>query len=159
MAKERKENAYAYSYHTNYIRNARAIAIAWGIFTFCFAIIMIILFVEPSWMYGATQGMGSFGLWQYCRQPSTSLAPDTCESSLFGSTSSTYPEANGPIQIAAIVILVAAVLVGLSIFSMLLFLCKRPKTPTVFMIAGSLQIACGKLSLHLCKQYTGPRLN
>lgn len=141
MAQERKENAYAYSYHSNYIRNARAIAIAWGIFTFCFAIIMIILFVEPSWMYASTQSLGSFGLWQYCQQASTSFAA-SCESNLFVDTEN-YPQA-GAIKAAVYLIFIAVISVGLSILCMLLFLCKRPKTPTVFIIAGSLQILSGK---------------
>ncbi|KAJ8046802.1 LHFPL tetraspan subfamily member 4 protein [Holothuria leucospilota] len=147
MAKERKENAYAYSYHTNYIRNARAIAIAWGIFTFCFAIIMIILFVEPSWMYGATQRIGSFGLWQYCPGPSSTNFQSECSNDLWpgGTGAGTYPGDNSLIKAASILILIAVILVGLSILCMLLFLCKRPTTPTVFMIAGTLQILCGVL--------------
>jgi len=34
-------------YATNYIRNSKAIAVLWAIFTICYAIISIVAFVTP----------------------------------------------------------------------------------------------------------------
>jgi hypothetical protein len=40
------------SIHLNYVRNSRAIAVLWCVFTVCFCIINIVIFMEP-WL-GAT---------------------------------------------------------------------------------------------------------
>jgi hypothetical protein len=34
-------------YATNYIRNSKAIAVLWAIFTICYAIIVVVSFVTP----------------------------------------------------------------------------------------------------------------
>jgi hypothetical protein len=34
-------------YATNYIRNSKAIAVLWGIFTICYSIISIVAFLSP----------------------------------------------------------------------------------------------------------------
>ncbi|XP_069971348.1 LHFPL tetraspan subfamily member 3 protein [Penaeus vannamei] len=37
-------------YTTHYIRNSKAIGVLWGVFTICFAIINIVVFVQPQWI-------------------------------------------------------------------------------------------------------------
>lgn len=37
----------AHMYATNYIRNSKAIAVLWGIFSICYAIISAVAFVTP----------------------------------------------------------------------------------------------------------------
>lgn len=57
MKKPEKNVEYAdqaHIYTTNYIRNSKAIGVLWGVFTICFAIINIVVFVQPQWI-GDTQ--------------------------------------------------------------------------------------------------------
>lgn len=37
----------SHMYATNYIRNSKAIAVLWAIFTICYSIIVIVSFVTP----------------------------------------------------------------------------------------------------------------
>ncbi|KAG9329173.1 hypothetical protein JZ751_015012 [Albula glossodonta] len=55
-------------YHTNYVRNARAIGVLWAIFTICFAIITVVVFIQPYWIGDSvnTPQAGYFGLFHYC---------------------------------------------------------------------------------------------
>lgn len=41
----------AHMYATNYIRNSKAIAVLWGIFSICYAIISAVAFVTPGKIY------------------------------------------------------------------------------------------------------------
>ncbi|XP_071499070.1 LHFPL tetraspan subfamily member 3 protein-like [Diadema antillarum] len=149
MANEQtKEETYAYYYHTNYIRNARAIAIAWAIFTLCFFIIMLVVFFQPYWLGDGpnARGVGYFGLYQYCVSYST-----TGELSCVGGVVDYSGIGQGPdndtvpaMAAATFFVGFAALFVALSIVAMLLFLCKSPcKTGTVFFICGTLQLCAG----------------
>lgn len=55
-------------YHTNYVRNARAIGVLWAVFTICFAIITVVVFIQPYWIGDSvsTPQAGYFGLFHYC---------------------------------------------------------------------------------------------
>ena len=56
-------------YYTNYVRNSRAVGVMWGVFTICFAIINIVVFLQPQWI-GDTEwspGTGYFGLFEHCK--------------------------------------------------------------------------------------------
>ncbi|XP_063050206.1 LHFPL tetraspan subfamily member 5 protein-like [Engraulis encrasicolus] len=55
-------------YHTNYVRNARAIGVMWSVFTICFAIILVVVFIQPFWIGDSvnTPQAGYFGLFHYC---------------------------------------------------------------------------------------------
>ncbi|XP_062396489.1 LHFPL tetraspan subfamily member 5b [Sardina pilchardus] len=55
-------------YHTNYVRNARAIGVLWAVFTMCFAIITVVVFIQPFWIGDSvtTPQAGYFGLFHYC---------------------------------------------------------------------------------------------
>ncbi|KYO20521.1 hypothetical protein Y1Q_0017837 [Alligator mississippiensis] len=37
-------------YHDTYVRNSRAIGVLWAIFTICFAIIDVVVFIQPYWV-------------------------------------------------------------------------------------------------------------
>lgn len=58
----------AHLYATSYVRNSKAIGVLWGIFTICFAIIDIVVFVQPQWLGDtvSSRGTGHFGLWRRC---------------------------------------------------------------------------------------------
>ncbi|XDV49064.1 hypothetical protein PO909_018388 [Leuciscus waleckii] len=55
-------------YHTNYVRNARAIGVLWAVFTLCFSIITVVVFIQPYWIGDSvnTPQAGYFGLFHYC---------------------------------------------------------------------------------------------
>lgn len=55
-------------YQTNYVRNARAIGVLWAIFSICFAIITVVVFIQPFWIGDSvnTPQSGYFGLFHYC---------------------------------------------------------------------------------------------
>ncbi|KYO33093.1 tetraspan membrane protein of hair cell stereocilia [Alligator mississippiensis] len=55
-------------YHTNYVRNARAMGVLWMLFTLCFSIIMMVTFIQPYWIGDSidTPQAGYFGLFSYC---------------------------------------------------------------------------------------------
>ena len=150
MANEQtKEETYAYYYHTNYIRNARAIAIAWAIFTLCFFIIMLVVFLQPYWLGDGpnSRGVGYFGLYRYCVTYST-VGDLSCSSdSVFGFDGLKVHgdgKTVGHLAAATFFVGVAALFVALSILAMLLFLCKSCKTGTVFFTCGVLQLLSGR---------------
>ncbi|XP_057895952.1 LHFPL tetraspan subfamily member 5 protein isoform X2 [Melospiza georgiana] len=55
-------------YHTNYVRNARAMGVLWAVFTLCFSILMVVTFIQPYWIGDSidTPQAGYFGLFSYC---------------------------------------------------------------------------------------------
>ncbi|XP_077977124.1 LHFPL tetraspan subfamily member 5 protein-like isoform X2 [Glandiceps talaboti] len=55
-------------YHTNYIRNSRAVGVLWGIFTICYAIISVVVLIQPYWIGDTTStpAAGHFGLYSSC---------------------------------------------------------------------------------------------
>ncbi|XP_078502426.1 LHFPL tetraspan subfamily member 5 protein [Lissotriton helveticus] len=68
MAKMLPAQEAAKIYHTNYVRNARAIGVLWAVFTICFTIIMVVIFIQPYWIGDSinTPQAGYFGLFSYC---------------------------------------------------------------------------------------------
>lgn len=55
-------------YHTNYVRNARAVGVLWTVFTITFAVITVVVFIQPYWIGDSvsTPQAGYFGLFHYC---------------------------------------------------------------------------------------------
>jgi len=55
-------------YSVLYMRQSKSVAILWGVFSFCSAILNIVVFLSEEWV-GATEDSkspGHFGLWKYC---------------------------------------------------------------------------------------------
>ena len=146
MPSQSKEDTYAYYYHTNYIRNARAIAIAWAIFTFCFAIIMVVVFVQPYWIGDAPDALGTgyFGLYSGCISVGLQGNLQCTEKGIFDFSQILGPKGNTYLLVATTLVGIAVICTLLSILLMLLFLCKVPNTATVFTICGALQILTGR---------------
>ena len=40
-----------FHYQANYLRNSRAIGVLWAVFTACYAIINVVIFVQPQWVH------------------------------------------------------------------------------------------------------------
>ncbi|MEQ2158507.1 LHFPL tetraspan subfamily member 5 protein [Goodea atripinnis] len=55
-------------YHTNYVRNARAVGVMWQVLTITFAVITVVVFIQPYWIGDSvnTPQAGYFGLFHYC---------------------------------------------------------------------------------------------
>uniref|UniRef100_A0A673N5V9 Tetraspan membrane protein of hair cell stereocilia homolog n=2 Tax=Sinocyclocheilus rhinocerous TaxID=307959 RepID=A0A673N5V9_9TELE len=71
-------------YHTNYVRNARAIGVLWVVFPIFFTIITVVVFIQPYWIGDSvnTPQAGYFGLFHYCiGNPITSEL--VCKGSVF----------------------------------------------------------------------------
>ncbi|KAF7253714.1 LHFPL tetraspan subfamily member 5 protein [Varanus komodoensis] len=68
MAKMLPAQEAAKIYHTNYVRNARAMGVLWALFTLCFAVILMVTFIQPYWIGDSidTPQAGYFGLYSYC---------------------------------------------------------------------------------------------
>ncbi|RWS12632.1 hypothetical protein B4U79_12922 [Dinothrombium tinctorium] len=142
MAIDPASPEYSYfHYQANYLRNSRAIGVLWAVFTMCYAIINVVVFVQPQWL-GDTEtskGTGYFGLWKSCRllQDGQDLL---CEGRLddFGS-------------IATPAFRASTVFVGLAVFVIILCLCSFVlffflHSSTVFHICGWLQAFNGKFA-------------
>lgn len=126
-----------YHYQINYVRNSRAIGVLWAVFTMCFAIINIVVFVQPQWL-GDTQtskGTGYFGLWKSCRllQDGQDLL---CEGRLDDFSSIATPA----FRAATVFVGLSVVIILLCIISMILFFFLH--SSTVFHICGWMQAAC-----------------
>lgn len=63
-----KNEALLTHYSVKYVRQSKSVAILWAIFTFCSAILNIVVFLSEEWV-GATdksKSPGHFGLWKFC---------------------------------------------------------------------------------------------
>ena len=63
-----KNEALLAHYSVKYVRQSKSVAILWGVFTFCSAILNIVVFLSEEWV-GATdkaKSPGHFGLWKFC---------------------------------------------------------------------------------------------
>lgn len=136
--------------HLNYIRNSRAIAVLWCVFTVCFTIINIVVFLQP-WIGDTTaeDKEGYFGLYEACKyqniNPSTEMPIFTlsnyrlvCEGSWTSLSTAVNPIATFSIGFSALVNLlcIASFLV--------LFLFISPSI--VFALCGALQLISSKLT-------------
>ncbi|XP_042235487.1 LHFPL tetraspan subfamily member 3 protein-like [Homarus americanus] len=145
MKKTEKNIEYAdqaHIYTTNYIRNSKAIGVLWGVFTICFAIINIVVFVQPQWI-GDTQdskGTGYFGLWKWCAG-----GREGTELECTGKLDDFTTLLNIPSKAATILVGLSVVITLLCICSMLLFFFFH--SSTVFHMAGSMQLLSAILLL------------
>ncbi|KAL3212721.1 hypothetical protein MRX96_007777 [Rhipicephalus microplus] len=125
-------------YQANYMRNSKAIGVLWAVFTICFAIINVVVFIQPHWLGDTkeSRGTGHFGLWQYCH-----LIQDgqdvTCQGRL--DDFSSIPSA--AFRAATVFVGLSVVMVLLCICCMLLFFVFH--SSTVFHICGWMQVFCG----------------
>ncbi|XP_039080390.1 LHFPL tetraspan subfamily member 3 protein-like [Hyaena hyaena] len=129
-------------YHTNYVRNSRAIGVLWAIFTICFAIVNVVCFIQPYWIGDGvdTPQAGYFGLFHYCIGNGFSREL-TCRGSF--TDFSTLP--SGAFKAASFFIglsmmLIIACIVCFTLF----FFCN---TATVYKICAWMQLTSGECSL------------
>ncbi|XP_070246781.1 LHFPL tetraspan subfamily member 4 protein isoform X1 [Myotis yumanensis] len=128
-------------YHEHYMRNSRAIGVLWAIFTICFAIINVVVFIQPYWVGDSvsTPKPGYFGLFHYCVGSGLTGRELTCRGSF--TDFSTIP--SGAFKAAAFFVLLSMVLIlgCITCFS-LFFFCN---TATVYKICAWMQLLAALL--------------
>jgi len=119
-------------YATNYIRNSKAIAVLWAIFTICYAIISTVAFLTPEWVGDMdADSAGRLGLWQVCQKDDTS---DNCQKQF-----------SDMLSVPSVPFQVATIFVGISVITAIMTICSLilmffMKSTTVFHICGWMQI-------------------
>jgi len=134
--------------YSKYKRNYLAVGSMWGVFTVCFAIIILVVFFQPQWI-GDTEdslGTGYFGLYEYC---------ELIQSGKTKMCSGAYRQFSSiisvPFQVATFFIGIAGLLILVCICCIILFLFLSPST--VFKVCGCLQIASAVCILLGCIIY------
>ncbi|KAL6034021.1 hypothetical protein STEG23_008778 [Scotinomys teguina] len=123
-------------YHEHYMRNSRAIGVLWAIFTICFAIINVVVFIQPYWVGDSvsTPKPGYFGLFHYCVGSGLAGRELTCRGSF--TDFSTIP--SSAFKAAAFFVLLSMVLIlGCITCFALFFFCN---TATVYKICAWMQL-------------------
>lgn len=121
---------------TSYIKS-RAIGFLWVVFSMSFAIINVIVLHQPQWL-GDTElsrGTGYFGLWKSCR-----LLQDGQDLLCHGRLSDPTTIHITAFKIATLFVALSALLIIVSLISMLAFFFAHPCT--VFRLCGWLQFLC-----------------
>nr|XP_057940128.1 LHFPL tetraspan subfamily member 5 protein-like [Doryrhamphus excisus] len=135
-------------YHTNYVRNSRAIGVMWAVFTICFVIITVVVFIQPFWIGDSvnTPQAGYFGLFHYCigNALTTELI---CRGSLldFGSISSPAFR-TAMFFVGTSMLLIVGTMVCFSLF----FFCNAG---SVYKICAWMQLAASVLMVMGCMIY------
>uniref|UniRef100_A0A8C5WRY3 LHFPL tetraspan subfamily member 4 n=1 Tax=Laticauda laticaudata TaxID=8630 RepID=A0A8C5WRY3_LATLA len=126
-------------YHDNYMRNSRAIGVLWAIFTICFAIINVVVFIQPYWIGDSvsTPKPGYFGLFHYCVGNEGNNRELTCR----GSFADFRSIPSGAFKAASFFVLLSMVLIlGCITCFALFFFCN---TATVYKICAWMQLLAG----------------
>ncbi|XP_061591689.1 LHFPL tetraspan subfamily member 3 protein isoform X2 [Cololabis saira] len=129
-------------YQTEFVRSARAVGVLWAVCTLCFAIIQVVILVQPSWVgttYTRTQQAGpslpsgTMGLFEVCLESDWPV-PD-CRGGL--SSLSPLP----CFQSVAVLVCVSLWAVWTSVFCLCLF--RFCSAATVYKICAWLQLTAG----------------
>ncbi|KAK6303173.1 hypothetical protein J4Q44_G00256270 [Coregonus suidteri] len=125
-------------YHDNYMRNSRAIGVLWAIFTICFAIINVVVFIQPYWIGDSvsTPQVGYFGLFHQC----VGRGPPNRELTCTGSFAEFSSIPSGAFKAASVFVFLSMVLIlGCIACMALFFFCN---TATVYKTCAWMQLLC-----------------
>jgi len=147
-------------YTSKYIRRSRAVAVLWGAFTICSAVLAAVAFFSPHWVGDTDEssGPGHFGLWRFCTvlKASNSATSPTGDAAISAATSGA-PDGDvvclGDVQDFASILSPAfrasTIFVGLSV--LVLALCVVAfvlfcfmRSQSVFELCGTMQILAGE---------------
>ncbi|XP_029974694.1 LHFPL tetraspan subfamily member 3 protein [Salarias fasciatus] len=129
-------------YQTEFVRSARAVGVLWAVCTLCFAIIQVVILVQPSWIgtgdanpqrLGPPPPSGTLGLFEVCLESDWPV-PD-CRGGL--STLSPLPS----FQSVAVLVGVSLWAVWTSVLCLCLF--RFCSAATVYKICAWLQLTAG----------------
>ncbi len=111
------------------------------VFTFCFAIIDVVVFIQPQWIGDTVEskGTGYFGLWKHC-----SLVQGGQEIICKGQLEDFSTILNPAFRAATVFVGLSVVVIVLCLCAMLFFFFFSPST--VFHICGWLQFFSGEIS-------------
>ncbi|KAK4010528.1 LHFPL tetraspan subfamily member 3 protein [Daphnia magna] len=127
--------------HTsNYLRSSKAVGVLWGVFTFCFAIIDVVVFIQPQWIGDTVEskGTGYFGLWKHCSLVKSAVGQEIiCKGQLEDFNTILNPA----FRAATVFVGLSVVIIVLCLCAMLFFFFFSPST--VFHICGWLQFFSG----------------
>jgi len=125
-------NDKAHHYYTDYIKHSRAVGVMWGIFTICYAIINIVVFLQPQWIGDRRNVAGAYyvGLYDWCEVTTTSVGSQLCTSKVDRFDTIIDPA----FKAAAFFIGFSAIMILLTIVMFVLFIFIRP---------GPVFVACG----------------
>lgn len=132
--------------HSRFARHARGVGVLWGVFSVCFCIIVIVVFIQPHWIGSPRDSQpGHMGLWRWCYASSDTPGDVSCVGNLLEvDTFTTGLLANNTILLVTTILTALSVVVTvLSLILMLLFLCFNANR--VFHIIGWIQILAGCL--------------
>ncbi|XP_054601850.1 LHFPL tetraspan subfamily member 5b [Nothobranchius furzeri] len=135
-------------YHTNYVRNSRAIGAMWAVFTITLAIITIVVFIQPYWIGDSvnTPQAGYFGLFHYCIGNAIT-SELTCKGSVFDFNSIPSPAfRTAMFFVGTSMLLEVATMVSFTLF----FFCNAG---SVYKICAWMQLAAGVLMVMGCMIY------
>lgn len=135
-------------YYTNYVRNSRAVGVMWGIFTVCFAIIAIIVFIQPQWIGDTTDtvGTGYFGLYEFCQ-----LKRAGQEHVCLGAIDAFSDIISDAFKAATVFVGICCILILVCVVALLLFL--FVKASKAYLVCGLLQLFSGICLLLGCVVY------
>ena len=110
------------------------------VFTFCFAIIDVVVFIQPQWIGDTVEskGTGYFGLWKHC-----SLVQGGQEIICKGQLEDFSTILNPAFRAATIFVGLSVIIITLCLFAMLFFFFFS--SSTVFHVCGWLQMCSGDL--------------
>jgi hypothetical protein len=132
---EYRESSHYYS--TKFMRNSKAVGVLWGIFTVCYAIITIVVFMQDQWIGNSdySKGQGNFGLWRWCTDSQD--GSEICRGRLDDFSSILSPA----FQAATVFVGLSVIIIVLCIVALILFfMCN---SSDVFKICGSMQLLSG----------------
>lgn len=137
-------------YATNYVRNAKAVGVLWGIFTVCYAIIVAVAFITPEWIGDTTtsENPARFGLWSSCYFGNgVSSAIEDCQ----GKLEDLSNISSVAIRVAAIFGSVSVCIAIIIVVMLLLFFIFQ--STTVYLICGWLHVLSGNFFSHYLPIY------
>jgi len=136
------------TYYHKYTRKSKAVGVMWGIFTMCYAIIAIIVFIQPQWIGDTqnTEATGYFGLYQWCKLENAGQM-HTCTGSL------THFEniLTDAFKASTVFVGIGVVIMFVCVVALLLFL--FVKASNAYLTCGLLQLFSGILMMLGCIIY------
>lgn len=129
----------AFLYYARFDREHRALTVAWGILSILFCVLVIVAFVQPQWIGDTPEspGYGHVGLFAHC-YPDDLSGTYSCN----GDLSNFNAILNDSFKAATVLTGVAALLMMLTVVSLLLFFCF--KKGNIYFICGVMEAIAGK---------------
>merc|ERR1719206_548527 len=122
---------------TRFMRNSKSVGVLWGIFSVCYSIITIVVFMQDQWIVDGSLSeiSGNFGLWRWCMD--SNVGRDKCRGQItdFSTFISTAFTA------ATILAGLGVVAAWAAIFFSVLFI--KYRSCLVYKVSGILQILSG----------------